>query len=374
MAEERAGRTVRSGRPPRAGFRGWRRIAVAAALVLVACVCAMWPSADAGRDPAATAAPVAPLAAPSSVPGCELGTYVNDLYDLDPAKRVFSARLYLWSICPDPKLDPLPTAAFTNADDPEKGDPVLTSEAGRFRDLMLLQGTFRQDWDVRAFPFDRQRIEVLVTAAAESRTFRMLPDNVNSTYNREIRPAGWRITGFRLEPAQRVYPTNFGDVTLPPGATSTYSRIRVQIDLARDDPTVFWKLTGPLFLMVLVVTATFLLPAHTEALGMGERLNSLQSRLAMLAGGLFVVMLNMQQVNTVITSTVGLTLLDWLHLLTLGFLLLAVVATVLSWRWTVHGGSADQAGRWNRLVATAGLAGYLAITLALVWSFAARAG
>ncbi|SDT83275.1 hypothetical protein SAMN05216371_8092 [Streptomyces sp. TLI_053] len=346
-----------------------RRVA-AVVVVVIAGLGALFSCAVSGGRSTAHAAPTEA----ASVPSCEIGAYMADLYDLDPAKRVFSARLYLWSVCPDPKLDPLPAAAFTNASSPEKGDPALTSEAGRFRDLMLLQGTFRQPWDVRAFPFDRQRIEVVVTAAVESRQFEMLPDTANSAYNKEIRPAGWRITGFRVTPAQQDFPTNFGDATLSQGATSTYSRIRVEIDLARDDPTVFWKLTGPLFLMVLVVTATFMLPAHAEGLGMAERLDSLQSRMGILGGGLFVVMLNMQQVNTVVTSTVGLTLIDWLHLLTLAFVLLAVVATVLSWRWTVHGGSPAQAERWHRIVAVAGLAGYTVITLVTVWNFAARAG
>ncbi|MGW1643080.1 hypothetical protein [Streptomyces lavendulae] len=348
-----------------------RRFALAAVLIAVAWSYAMWWSADAcGRS----VVYAAPPSAASSVPGCDVGAYLADLYDLDPAKRVFSARVYLWSVCPDRGLDPLPTAAFTNANDPEKGDPVLTAEAGRFRNLMLLQGTFRQDWDVRAFPFDRQRIEVLVTAARESRHFRMVPDETNSSYDKEIRPAGWRITGFRLAPSQRVFPTNFGDTTLPRGTTSSYSRIRVQVDLARDDPTVFWKLTGPLYLMVLVVTATFLLPSHAAELGMGERLDSLQSRLAMLGGGLFVVVLNMQQANTVITSSTGLTLIDWLHLITLGFILMAVVATVVSWRWTVRGGNPEQAERWHRNVAITGLIGYTAIATATVWTFATHAG
>ncbi|MEU8779903.1 hypothetical protein [Streptomyces sp. NPDC048606] len=343
--------------------RGLVRFAVAAVVIAVASLCG---------EIAFSSDAEAPRSAVSSVASCDIGAYLADLYDLDPAKRVFSARMYLWSVCPDRKLDPLPTAAFTNASDPEKGDPVLTSEGGRFRDLMLLQGSFRQDWDVRAFPFDRQRIEVLVTAATDDRDLRMVPDNANSSYNTEIRPAGWRITGFRLAPSQRVFSTNFGDATLPRGTTSTYSRIRVQVDLARDDPTIFWKLTGPLYLMVLVVTATFLLPAHADELGMGERLDSLQSRLAMLGGGLFVIMLNMQQVNTVITSTVGLTLLDWLHLLTLAFVLIAVVATVAAWRWTVRGGNPARAEHWHRTIALTGLIGYTAIAAATVWGFAAQ--
>ncbi|PNE32577.1 hypothetical protein AF335_18720 [Streptomyces eurocidicus] len=341
-------------------------------MAVVACVCAVWllQGGD-GRAGGGSVAYASPRTARAPVPSCELGAYLSDLYDLDPSNHVFSARMFLWSVCPDRKLDPLPAVSFSNANDPEKGDPILSAEGGGFRDLMRIQGTFRQGWDVRAFPFDRQRIAVLVTAAPESKRFLLVPDNANSAYNKEIHPPGWRITGFRLTPARRIYPTNFGDPTLPRGTATTYSRIRVEVDLARDDPTIFWKLTGPLYLMVLMATATFLLPSHAEELGMGERLDSLQSRLGLLGGGLFVVMLNMQQVAAVVNSTVGLTLIDWLHLLTLGFVLLAVMVTVVSWRWTVHGGCPARAERWHHVGAVVLLVGYTAIAVLLVGYFAA---
>ncbi|MEU1778480.1 hypothetical protein ABZ545_03190 [Streptomyces abikoensis] len=308
-----------------------------------------------------------------AVPTCELGAYLSDLYDLDPAKHTFAARLQLWSVCPRKDLDPLPTASFSNANDPEKGEASLTTEGGKFRNVTRLQGTFRQDWDVRAFPFDRHRIQVVITANNDVKAFRFTPDNENSAVNRGIAPAGWRITGFRLVTAEHRYPTNFGDPTLPRGAASTYSRVLVQIDVARSDPTVFWKLTGPLYLMLIVATATFLLPSHSEELGMAERLESLQSRLALLGGGLFVVMLNLQQVTAVVTSSVGLTLIDWLHLLTLLYLLLAVVATVFSWRRTVSGHCPERAERFHHRIALVGLVAYVAVAGAMV-GYAAAVG
>ncbi|MGK5732297.1 hypothetical protein [Streptomyces sp. URMC 124] len=315
-------------------------------------------------SPAASAAPASPAT-------CKVGSYLSDLYDIDPAEHTFSARLSLWSVCARKDEDPLPTASFSNANDPEKGEPTLTSEGGRFRDVMLLQGVFRQNWDVRAFPFDRHRIEVVVTALPDTDHFRFAPDDDNSAANPGIEPPGWRVTGFRLATAERHYPTNFGDPTLPRGAGSTHSRLLIRIDLARADPTVFWKLTGPLYLMLLIGTATFLLPSHSEELGMAERLDTLQSRLALLGGGLFVVMLNLQQVNTVVTSSTGLTLIDGLHLLTLGWVLVAVLGTVLSWRWTVRGGDPALAERLHHRGAFLGLVGYALVAAVMVGAAAA---
>ncbi|MFI1253034.1 hypothetical protein ACH4U6_04385 [Streptomyces netropsis] len=316
-----------------------------------------------------SAAPAAahPKAAPSSAPTCDLGAYLNDLYDLSPTKHSFAARFTLWSVCPKKELDPLPTVSFSNGNDPHKDEPRLSTSAGRYRDLLRVQGTFRQDWDLRDFPFDRHRIQIVVTANSNIDRFRFTPDNKNSAHSMSIAPAGWRLAAFRLVQDKRTFPTNFGDPALPRGAGSTRSAVLIQADLVRDDPTIFWKLTGPLYLMLLIVTATFLLSSQSDELGVAGRLGALQSRLGLLGGGLFVVMLNMNQANTVVTSTVGLTLVDWLHLLTLTFLLLAMVGTVLSWRWTVSGVAADKVERLNHRGAVLGLAGYCAVAGALVF-------
>ncbi|MFF7729479.1 hypothetical protein [Streptomyces sp. NPDC008001] len=305
---------------------------------------------------------------------CRAGAYLSDLYNLDPAAHTFGARVTVWTVCPRRELDPLPDAAFSNYNDNlEKSEPSLTSERGMFRDVVRVQGTFRQEWDVRAFPFDRHRIEVKVTSRKEADEVRFVPDNDDAATNDLIAPPGWRITGYHLAAVDRHFPTNFGDPSLPKGKGSTRSRLLIQISLSRSDPVIFWKLTGPLYLMLLIGTAAFLLPSHSDELGMAEKLDSMQSRLSLLGGGLFVVMLNMQQVNTVITSSVGLTLIDGLHLLTLVYVLLAVVATVLSWRWTVRGGDPERVERMHHRGAVIALAAYAAVAGAMV-AYAACVG
>lgn len=319
-----------------------------------------------GLSSAVPAAAAAGTAAASDVPTCQLGAYLNDVYELDPIKHSFDARFTLWSVCPKKDLDPLPTVAFSNGNNPQKDDSRLSESRGLFRDLVRVQGTFRQDWDLRDFPFDRHRLQIVLTANSDIGHFRFTPDNANSAHNTAIAPAGWRLTGFRLTPAERDFPTNFGDPALPRGAGSTRSAVVIETDLVREDPTIFWKLTGPLYLMLLIATAAFLLPAHNPELGMSERLEPLQSRLALLGGGLFVVMLNMQQAATVVTSTLGLTLVDWLHLLTLAYLLVAVVGTVVCWRWTVEGADPARVERLNHRGAVLGLVGYCALAGVLV--------
>ncbi|MFI9203118.1 hypothetical protein [Streptomyces sp. NPDC053048] len=308
---------------------------------------------------AATTTAAATAAVPPTRAGfvrCELSAYVSDLYDIDPARSRFSARLWLWTSCPDRRADPLPQVSFFNADDPDVSEPNVSERDGHVLDQVRVQSTFRQEWDVRDFPFDRHRIEVVLTAPQDVRHFRFTVNNADSELNPEIRPRGWRLTGFRLVTSDKHYATTYGDRSLTHG--STYHRARIQIDLERADPTTFWKLTTPLYLALLIAASTFLVSSRHEVLATAERLEGVHSRLGVLGGGLFVVVLNMQQVSDVITSSIGLTLIDWLHLVTLGFLLLAVAGTVLAWRWTARGGAVAQAEQVSHRGAWAGLGVY----------------
>ncbi|WP_406345959.1 hypothetical protein [Streptomyces sp. NBC_00648] len=264
----------------------------------------------------ALAAPAAYAAAPTraGVARCELGAYFSDLFDIDPVRSRFSARLWLWTICPDRSSDPLPHVSLSNADDPVTSEPHVLDRGGRTLDQVLVQSSFRQEWDVRDFPFDRHRIEVLVTAPDDTARFRFALDEADSSLNPEIRPPGW----------------------------------------------------------LLIAAATFLVSSSHEELATAERLEGIHSRLGVLGGGLLVVVLNGQQVDSVVTSTIGLTLIDWLHLVTLAFLLLAVAGTVLAWRWTARGGSTARAERLSHRGAWAGLAAYALMCGGLVAPAACR--
>ncbi|RKN65860.1 hypothetical protein D7231_23865 [Streptomyces klenkii] len=340
---------------------------IAAVILLVlSTACALWLPA-AGPAAAATAAAPAGRAAPVR---CELSAYVSDLYDIDPAKGRFSARLWIWTICPDRRADPLPKISFANADDPGTSEPNIIEQDGHVLDQVRVQSSFRQAWDVRDFPFDHHRIEVILTAPDDTDHFRFTVNNADAQTNPEIRPQGWRLTGFRLVSATKHYTTTYGDHSLKNG--STYDQVHIRMDLERSDPTIFWKLTIPLYLAVLIAVSTFLVSTRHEELETTARLEGIHNRLGVLGGGLFVVVLNMQQASDVVTSADGLTLIDRLHLTTLAFLLVAVAGTVLAWRWTSHGGSTTLAERISHRGAWCGLAAYVAACGALVLLAACR--
>jgi hypothetical protein len=301
-------------------------------------------------SPARSAAAVEPAT-------CEFGAYLSDLYDTDATANTFTARIWTWTRCPNADIDPLPRVSFPNGVNPTTGEPNPEVKGGTHWNRMRLEGTFRYHWDVRNFPFDRQTLPVLITAPYDLSEFRFVPDTANSSFNEAINVPGWRIVGFRVDTIEQRYSTNFGDPTLPAGAGSASSRARLRIDLVRSDPIVFLEMTGPLYIVFFVTVLTFLLTTAAA--------DTFASRIGALGAVLFAVILNMQTTGAEVRSTTGLTLIAQLHILTLGFVLFAMIITTICWRWTVADMDPGRVLRLNTRGILIGTISYALLTFAM---------
>jgi hypothetical protein len=289
---------------------------------------------------------------------CKLGAYVSDLKDLDPAAKTFGARLWFWTLCPENDQEPLQQQlSFSNSDQVEKGSFSQKLSAGQQWGLIRAEGKFRHPWDSRDFPFERQTLEVIVTAGDDFDHFRFLPDSENSSYNPDIQIPGWRITALRLVSGEHQYTTTFGDPTLANGQGSKYSRVRLQIDIERSDRTLFFKTTGALYAAFLFALFSFLMPNGDTS--------AMEVRMGMLGASLFAAILNMQMVEGSLRNE-GLTLVDKLHLLTLAYILLGVTVTIISWRRLARGSDSARVMKMNKSTFVWGTAVYVIATASLL--------
>lgn len=111
-----------------------------------------------------TASPTAsPTPSPSGTPKtCNVGIYLISLHDFDLAEESFSADFWLWSTCPSEDLQPLKVVDFA------KSKSITTSfyntlkrEKG-YWSYVKVSGTFRYDWNIRNFPFDRHTLQIIL--------------------------------------------------------------------------------------------------------------------------------------------------------------------------------------------------------------------
>ena len=293
---------------------------------------------------------------------CRIGVNLEDLYDLDMARDTFGAILWIWSVCPSPDFAPLGTIAFPTASASMSLSPIETvdlASGGQYASRRV-QGTFRYNWNMTQYPFDRQHVVIAMDEAqygADRLVFQ--PDIAESFLSPDLRDRldEWTLSELGLTASVSEEVSTYG---LPDAHGARYARLEVAIDLERDHLVTFLKLTSGVFAGVFIAFLSFFHDANDRS-GFG-------GKLGLLVGVLFAVLLNLRAADSTIGDTGHLTLVTRIHLLTLAFIVvLALVA--LRDRRRVERGLSVRHPDWPMLAVTGGL--YVAIIagtiLAAAW-------
>lgn len=259
--------------------------------------------------------------AAAAVPSCRVGAYVTDLYAVDPVRRTVNAELWLWSVCPRKDLAAVQRLEFTNATSATLTTPSSEKVDNEYWTQVKVSGTFRQNFDLTDFPFDKQVVGIRVeeNELDESR-FVYRADVKNSTYNPRIHPDDFKITKFRIGVVDAPYRTNFGDPRLKQGSSSRYSQLVIKFQLTREDITSFGKQILPVYVAFLVALVSFLIWSTDDEVAM-------VARLGILGAALFTIMLNLRAVDEAMGTFLNVTLVEEIHFISLLYVLIGVANT-----------------------------------------------
>jgi hypothetical protein len=288
---------------------------------------------------------------------CTIGVNVEDLYDLDMARDTFGAVLWLWSVCPSDALAPLGSITFPTASGGLSLGPIEaeTQADGQEYASRRVQGTFRFNWDMNDYPFDRQRLTIPIDESgygAARLTFE--PDHQGSFVSPGVRERldEWAVSDLELSASVTEDPSTFG---LPDPEWSRYARLEAAIPLERANLVNFLKLTSGVFAGVFIAFLSFFYDPNDRS-GFG-------GKLGLLVGVLFAVLLSLRGADASLGDAGHLTLVTAIHLVTLAFIvLLAIVA--LRDRRRVERGMTVRHPDWPMLAAVGGL--YVLIVGAMV--------
>ena len=184
-----------------------------------------------------------------------------------------------------------------------------------------------QAWDVNAFPFDRHRLQIHIEDskyAANDLVFEL--DLANSRLGDEIELSGWTVTEFEPRVTNKVYDTNFGDVSLPTRDVSVYSRFTYSMDLLRETHDAAIKLLGGMFFATLVAFSAFLVsPSDTN------------TRFGIGVGALFAVATSAVIAAQAVPDSSALTAADKLHMISMGFIFASLLQSSLCMKLVENG-------------------------------------
>jgi hypothetical protein len=287
---------------------------------------------------------------------CRIGINIEELYDLDLAADTFGAVLWLWSLCPSAQPAPLETIALPTGSSLDlgelRGSPA--GEAGHYQ-YRRVQGTFRHDWDMSHYPFDVQRLVIPIDESdLGSSVVVFEPDIESSFLSDAIRSEleEWSISDLALEASVDEVPSTYG---LPDAQPEGYARLEAAVVLERAHLLTFLKLTAGVFAAALIALLTLFMDPRDGG--------AFSSRLGVLAGVLFGILLSMRAADAFIGDATRLTLVSNIHLVGLA-LIVVIAASSLIERRRIERGHRVRYPDWPLVAATAAL--YVLTNLALV--------
>lgn len=279
----------------------------------------------------------APGSASPAIP-CRLGVYLQSLSGDDVGGGTFGASAWVWVNCPSTGTPVLSKLDYPNAEDLELRFPdSLRAGAGTYENV-LVRGTFRHDWNVRNYPFDRHTLHLdFEHTLLDTTQLVLLPDTAESGLADGLGLDGWNIRGMRLTSRPVTYATTFG---LPGAAEqATFSRVTIAVDIERNSLLTFLKLTAGLYFAIATALLTFWMGSEPGDI--------LGSRISLLVGALFAAFVNFSAADSALGASNQLTLVDVLHFIGLAAIVAAMILAVRAYGLALKG-DADALRRSDR--------------------------
>lgn len=190
-----------------------------------------------------------------------VGAYLTDVSDFDLKAGRFKADVMVWAKWMGDGAPP--SISFENGEVESREELGLESD-GDWRSVRWrVQGTFRGDFPVHSFPFDRQTLPVVFGLPQSDG--QLVPDLGASGMSPSFSITGWNYEPyFSARSDQRAYASDLGSISRE-GQSTRVERVAFTVDLSRPTGPYLFKFGLPLLLiLVMALLALFLPPTHIE--------------------------------------------------------------------------------------------------------------
>jgi len=283
------------------------------------------------------------------------GIYITSIHDIDFKQKEFTVSFWLWLKYKNSDFDFLQNFEVPHAKTVVKSFSTLDTTGNKIYILMKLQCVMKDSWKIDRFPFDRQKLRLSIeNSQFDSKSLIFIPDTLGNHYDPKFTLNGWTIDTFKISSKIKAYETAFGDDELAKPHTE-YSSYRVSIDLQREALGLFWKMFLGMYVAFFIAYACFFIHADNH-----------DARFGLSVGALFAVIGNKYVIDSALPESTAFTLVDTLHGITLLFIFLVIVCTVLALN-KVKKGDIKGANRTDKLMAMILLIAYILLNAYYIW-------
>lgn len=186
-----------------------------------------------------------------------VGVYLSDVSDFDLKAGRFKADLRVWLKWQG--SDEVPPLTFENAEVETKDELGAEEEAGWHSVQWRVQGTFRGEFPVHAFPFDRQTLPIAFGLDLSQGV--LVPDLGASGMSSSFSVTGWAYEPFfQARSLERTYGSDLGSVKRE-GLNARQRLTTYSVEVSRPFGPYLIKFALPLALILLIALLALFLPA-----------------------------------------------------------------------------------------------------------------
>jgi hypothetical protein len=246
------------------------------------------------------------------------GIYLKALYDFNSSAFSYDVDLWMWFKYSNDSLNPLKGIEIANAKKYEYLEASIEKRSGIIWASQNCKASINQNWDLQHYPFDHQKLEVILEESQlDTRKVILIADKNKFEYNDQIDVKGWKIDSTRIKRGISHYKSDFGDPTLH--GESHYSKVYYTIFLSRDSWALFFKLfTGCYVAFFVSFLVFFIKPIYVDP------------RFGLSIGGLFAAVGNKYVVDSNMPESIAFTLIDKIHDITFLYILLTIFLSLIS--------------------------------------------
>ena len=248
----------------------------------------------------------------------QAGVYLKSLYDFNSSTFSYDVDLWMWFKYTNESLNPLKTTEIANAKKYDYSNQSVEKRESKFWATQNCKATINQNWSLKNYPFDHQKLEVIIEESElDSRKLYLTASQNKFEYNDQIDIKGWKIDSTQIKNGVSHYKTDFGDPSLY--GESDYSKVFYTIYLSRNSTSLFFKLfTGCYVAFLVAFLVFFIKPIYVDP------------RFGLSIGGLFAAVGNKYVADSNMPESISFTLVDSIHDITFVFILLTIVCSIIS--------------------------------------------
>lgn len=251
-----------------------------------------------------------------------VGAYVNQIYAVSLRDNQFSVDFYVWFRWQGDDIKPLESFEVVNGRVESKEGEYTDKVAGFNYASCRVVATMTKFWDVSKFPLD-DHILTIEIEDNDNEEFKLkyIPDTENCGMNPQVQVPGWRVSKSWCNVIANPYKTNYGDISLPTGNESIYSRFIYSISIVRPGLGYFLKLFFGVFIAALISFLSFFIKP-----------TDLDPRFGLGVGAIFAAVASEYVIASSLPDTNIITMADKLHIIAFSFIFLSIAESVISLR------------------------------------------